>query len=124
MKKLTVLTLFLTLLGLAGGCATGVSNSNFYWGDYSSTLYKLKKNPSNETANNHKKELRRIIQRSLERGIQPPPGLQAELGYMLLNEGKNKLAMNLVKRESRSYPESKVLMKKIYETIKKKDLKK
>ena len=119
MKRINILMTVLSLICL-NGCATKISNSNLYWGDYSRTLYELKKNPSRETVNKHKGELRRIIDRSLELGLIPPPGLQAELGHMLFNEGEKGAALKLIRREVRDYPESKVLMKRIYKQIKEK----
>ena len=119
MKEINIFVTILILICL-DGCATKISNSNLYWGDYSRTLYELKKNPSSEAADKHKRELKRIIKRSLKIGLTPPPGVQAELGYMLLNEGDKKSALKLIKGEVKHYPESKVLMKRIYKQIKNK----
>lgn len=105
---------------LAGGCATTVSDSNLYWGKYSRTLYQLKKNPGQKTATAHKDELIAIIKKSREMGLTPPPGVQAELGYILFNEGKKKPASTLIRQEAKSYPESKILMEKIHKMIKEK----
>ena len=113
-------TIFIiSTLSLMLGCITQLSDSKFYWGNYSQTLYQFKKNPNKKTSRQHKKELMRIIEKSEELGVSTPPGIQAELGYMMFNDGKLKRGMTLIKKEEKTYPESRVLMKKIYNKMKK-----
>ena len=102
------------------GCATTVGPSNFYWGNYSHTLYQYKKDPNKKTYDKHKNELSRIVKRSRELKLTPPPGVQAELGYLMFKEAKHDRALNLIKEESQSYPESILLMKKVQQNMEKK----
>ncbi|OIQ15955.1 MAG: hypothetical protein BM556_16810 [Bacteriovorax sp. MedPE-SWde] len=95
-----------------------LSSSKLYWGNYSNTLYNLKKNPNKATLVAHKSELQRIIEKSKELNILAPPGIQAELGFMYLNEGNKDLGIGLINSESETYPESKFFMSKIYQQVK------
>lgn len=110
---------FLLLLVLVTSCATTkVSQSGLYWGDYSKTLYEYKKNPSKDTLAKHKNELMKIISKSKELNLRPPPGIQAELGMILTNENDEKSAMNHFNSEAETYPESRVIITKIKESFK------
>lgn len=111
--KFYLTLLFLSLL--LGGCVSQVSQSGLYWGDYSKTLYAYKKTPSEENLALHKKELIKILEKSKELSLKPPPGVQAELGVILMNEKDEKAAKNYFLAESDVYPESKVLVGRLME---------
>lgn len=103
---------------LFSGCAlTQISDSNLYWGSYSKTLYELKKNPSSETRATHMEELNSIITESNERNLKVPPGLYAELGMYLLNDGKKAKANEYFNLELKTYPESKTMISQILKKI-------
>ena len=108
--------IFLILLLVLCSCAT-VSESGLYWGDYSKTLYEYKKNPSTENLAKHKNELQRILNKSKELKLKAPPGIQAELGSIYMNENNKKEALAYFSSEAQTYPESKVLMTKLTEII-------
>lgn len=104
------------LLSFLASCMTHtVSESGLYWGDYSQTLYAYKKSPSPENLATHKNELMRIITKSRELNLRPPPGIQAELGVILMNEKDEKSAKEYFVGEGSTYPESKVLVTKLME---------
>lgn len=96
-------------IAIISGCAS-VSQSNLYWGNYSQTLYKMKKEPSDETRKAHEAELLSIVDKSNERNLRVPPGVYAELGIYAKNRGDNKAAENYFRLEEETYPESSVLM--------------
>ncbi len=93
------------------GCAT--SGTTFYWGEYSSTLYDLKKNPDEKTLEAHKKQLLLIIEESVKRNKKIPPGVNAEYGYMLLQSGKETEGMEFLEKETAIYPESVVFVQRL-----------
>lgn len=109
MKKL--LGIFIAVFILLTGCQT--SRETFYWGNYSATLYELKRNPDDKTIDAHKKELLLIVEKSGKMKKQVPPGVYAEYGYILLKEGNEIEGMEYLTKEETSYPESAVFIKKI-----------
>jgi hypothetical protein len=92
------------------GCATKVSQSNLYWGNYSNTLYKVKKEPSEATSLAHEQELQSIVEKSKEMNLKVPPGIYAELGLYAMERADNNAAQNYFRLEQESYPEGAILM--------------
>ena len=90
----------------------------YYWGDYSKTLYQSKKDITPEKLAKHKEELQSIISKSNEDGLRVPPGLNAELGYLLLLEGENDKAIIYIEKEKETYPESAKFMDDLLKKIK------
>jgi hypothetical protein len=85
----------------------------YYWGDYSNTLYHLKKTPSDESVLKHQQALEKIIEESKTRNLVVPPGVYAELGYIYLRQNKNQIAIQYFKMEKQIYPESALLMQRL-----------
>jgi hypothetical protein len=102
---------------LLTGCSPGSSNA-FYWGDYSSTLYALKKNPGEESLKKHKEELLLIISRSDQRKLNVPPGIYAEYGYILIKEGNEDDGMIYLDKEMALYPESVIFITRLKDEYK------
>lgn len=110
MKSNSIL-IFIALLFI-GGCASQ-SGVQYYWGDYSKTLYTLKKEPSPESEQRHMAELEEIISKSKDKNLRAPPGVQAELGYMYASRGDAKKASGLYQAEIVAYPESRLFVEKL-----------
>ena len=110
-KKLSVA--FIAFAWLAGCATIQVSQSGFYWGNYSHTLYEYKNSPSPETREKHIAELNSIIQKSNELNLKVPPGIYAELGMYTLEDGKKDIANKFFNQELGIYPESKVMINQI-----------
>ncbi|MBM4176838.1 MAG: DUF4810 domain-containing protein [Ignavibacteria bacterium] len=91
--------------------------TTFYWGDYSSTLYELKKNPDDRTLDDHKKELLLIFDESDRLNLKVPPGLYAEYGYILLKDGHEIEGLEYLDKELSLYPESKVFIYRLKSEI-------
>ncbi len=109
MKTPTII-IFLTLISLAG-CAP--PEQTFYWGEYSSTLYDLKKNPDEKTLEAHKKGLLLIMEESGKKHKKVPPGVNAEYGYILIRGGKEAEGMEFLDKEAALYPESVVFIQRL-----------
>ena len=109
MKSLISYSVF--VLFLFSACQPAIHT--FYWGNYSSTLYEYKKNPDDKTLEAHKAQILIIFDESKENNLQVPPGVNAEYGYILLKEGKEKEGMEYLDREMLLYPESVVFLKRI-----------
>ena len=96
-----------------GGCAATVTEAGYYWGDYSQTLYKYTKDPSETTLAEHVEELEDIISTSEEKGLKVPPGIHAELGYIKARQGNDTLAMGYYEKEMSLYPESRLFLERL-----------
>lgn len=96
-----------------GGCATTVTEAGYYWGDYSKSLYKYTKAPSDQTLAEHTVELERIIEESRKRDLRVPPGIHAELGYIKARSGNAALATAHYESEMQLYPESRLFLERL-----------
>lgn len=95
--------LIVLLVFVLGGC---YQTSLYYWGNYSNTLYKYKKAPSDETLQDHKKSIEKIINQTGSYKKPVPPGIYSEYGYYLLIEGQYLEAQQYLDMEIQTYPES------------------
>jgi hypothetical protein len=97
-------------LGLAA-CATP---ERFTWGGYDASLYAYSKHPEQLA------QFEKTLQQSIASGKASgrlAPGLQAELGYCYLGEGRKSDAVAQFKAEMASFPESAALMTRIISQI-------
>jgi hypothetical protein len=109
MKKIIFVTFILAVFVI--GC--NPSKDTFYWGDYSSTLYNMKKNPDEKSLDLHKKEILKVIETSKKQKHQVPPGIYAEYGYILLKNGDEPGGMEYLNNEAALYPESQIFINRI-----------
>jgi len=109
MKYLIGVFIFISLCG----CATKVSQSNLYWGNYSNTLYMVKKEPSEASNAAHKEELESIVEKSKNMNLRVPPGVYAELGLYAMEAGDEATAKNYFRLEQETYPEGSILMQHV-----------
>ncbi len=96
---------------ILSACATA---ETFEWGNYDAALYSYSKHP--EQLPQFEKSLQAAIASGRSKG-RVAPGLQAELGYCYLSEGKNADAVVQFKAEMTSFPESSALMNRIITQI-------
>lgn len=87
----------------------------YYYGDYSSTLYAFKKEPGAETKEAHLQSLHEILEKSEKEELRVPPGIYAELGYWLAQDGNTDEAVRYFQLEKQTYPESARLMNRMIE---------
>ncbi|MEA3448544.1 MAG: DUF4810 domain-containing protein [Bacteroidota bacterium] len=89
----------------------------YTWGNYEKTSYNYLKK-SDETST---QELIETYQEILEtqKGTRKtvPPGICADYGYLLLQEGKTKEGKKMLMKEIALYPESKVFIDRILKMI-------
>jgi hypothetical protein len=94
------------------GCAA--QKPMYYYGDYSQSLYALKKEPTDETKKQHIEVLQNIMTVTKEDGyVRVPPGIYAEYGYMMHITGKTTEAIKYFALEKQTYPESGLLMDRL-----------
>jgi len=94
---LTVAVIFIT------GCTT--PPVSYYYGSYSRTLYRSKKDNTPESIAKHRQTLEDIIQTSEKRSLKVPPGIYCEYAYLLTKEGIAD-ADRYFSKEVSTYPES------------------
>ncbi len=111
MKIVSPISLILLSVFFFVGCAT--QKPIYSWGDYSSSLYRLKKNPCDENLVKHEQVLLKIMADSKEKGLRIPPGVYCEYGYILLKEGKSNEALSYFDLEQKTYPESTVFIQRL-----------
>ena len=104
----------LVLISLLGCFVCGCNPPPiFYWGDYSETLYTYKKTPDKKTLDAHKKTLLNIISEAPKNKQRIPPGVCAEYGYLLLNEGKESEGLEFLRKEQELFPESRSFIQRL-----------
>ena len=102
----------LALLALAfSGCA---KSTMYTWGNYDTKLYKYYKNPEN--LDSLTEELEDIIEKGEEKD-NVPPGIYAEYGYLLLEQGQLQEALVCFEKEKLRWPESAPFMERTIANI-------
>ena len=88
------------------GCAT--THQRYDWGNYESSLYVYYKNPA--SAPQFVQSLQDLIATANKTGRPVAPGIYAEYGYLLMQEGKSQDAIAAFRQEEDHWPESKAFM--------------
>lgn len=94
------------VLALAG-CAP---KTRYAWHDYDNALYQHYKDPSQKES--FVEALKEVIDEGNATGLMPP-GMYAEYGYALYEQGKISEALVYFQKESDTWPESKFFMTKV-----------
>ena len=106
MNLKTATTVITAVAALLCGCAT--THDKYDWGSYDHSLYVYYKNPAK--AGELLQELDALIKNAESTRAVVPPGIYAEYGYLLLQQGKSKEAVSAFQQEETRWPESKVFM--------------
>jgi hypothetical protein len=104
-------TLALALAALGTAACAGGGGGLYYWNGYDAALYHHYRNPQDRES--FVAALVTTVRQADDRGLRVPPGVSAELGYALYEEGRAKEAVPWFERERREWPESQVLMDKM-----------
>jgi hypothetical protein len=92
----------------ATGCAP---QSMYHWRGYDDGLYRHYKNPQDREQ--WVETLKTVILEAEEGGRRVPPGVYAEYGYALYEEGAFPQAIAYFEKERAKWPESRLLMEKM-----------
>lgn len=98
------LPLALLCVALLSGCATPPP-VEYYYGNYSRTLYHSKKDNTPASLEKHRAALLDIINTSAKKKVRVPPGIYCEYAYLLAKDG-NSEADHYFSLEVQTYPES------------------
>ena len=85
--------------------------THYAWGGYDQALYGFYKNPQDRAP--FIEQLRVIIASAEQSGQRVPPGLFAEYGYLLFEEGKTPEAILYFQKERQAWPEAVPFMDKM-----------
>jgi len=99
--------LLLAVVALLSGCG---AKRLYEWGDYDQKLYNHYKNPA------EKEEFLVAIKEAVteaESAKRVPPGLYAEYGFLLFEQGNSLEAVMFYRKESEKWPESRFFMQKM-----------
>jgi hypothetical protein len=98
-------------VGLALASSGCRPQTMYYWGGYDDALYRHYRNPQDRVA--YVEALQTIIAQADQQGLRVPPGVCAEYGYALYEEGRPQEAVPWFQRERDHWPESRILMEKM-----------
>ena len=116
MKKL-ILIMLIALI--AASCATKKELPLYNWGTYSQDYYKYLKQNTPETQEKLIATLNTVIEEQSKTTRQlPPPGVCADLGFLLVQQGKIDEGVALMEREKEYYPKSAQLVNSLIKRIK------
>lgn len=98
------------LAASAAACASEPPRM-YHWTGYDEALFRHYRSPDDREA--FVAALRRIVAGAERRGRRAPPGIYAEYGYALYEEGRYPEAIAWFQKEKATWPESTVLMDKM-----------
>lgn len=112
MKKVIFISIILLLLA---SCTT--KKPLYSWGKYEITSYNYLKNSDEESIQQLIENYQQIIEKQKGTRNTIPPGVCADYGFLLLQEGKTKEGKELLMKEIVLYPESKIFINRILKII-------
>jgi hypothetical protein len=98
----------LTIIAVASTLAGCVAPQKYTWGNYERSLYSYYKDPAK--ADELAASLNSTIQESETTKKPLAPGIYAEYGFLLLQQGKSKEAIEMFEKEKAKWPEAAYLM--------------
>jgi hypothetical protein len=98
---------FIFLLFSLIGCG---AHTRYNWCNYDTTLYKHYKNPAERE--NFVQSLKEILDNAEPEG-KVPPGIYAEYGFVMYEQGNNQQAVLYFQKEADKWPESRAFMTKL-----------
>ena len=107
MQNFLIKTAVLALLSTSFGC---VAPRHYEWGGYDQKLYNHYKDPA------QKEEFHNAMKEALleaEGASKVPPGLYAEFGFLMYEQGNSLEAIRYYQKEADKWPESKFFMQKM-----------
>lgn len=107
----------IVLLFLSGIFLNGCASTMHDWGNYEPELYSYYKSPTSEEQQELVNELAKIFARTEKKGVSPPPGLYAEYGTFLFQEGDYPNAIQFYEKEKAAWPESAKFMGSLISTL-------
>jgi hypothetical protein len=100
MRKITGI---LILTALMSSCVKPM----YYWGKYDDAVYSHQKNLDDRSAKKLVAAYADMVNNAKkgQRGV-PPPGVYADYGFFLIQQGRDKQGERMIELEMKTYPES------------------
>lgn len=119
MKVIKYCLPFLLSLPLLCSCGSG-AKAMYKWHGYDDAAYDYSHGKTEENTAQMLKVYEKLLsnQRGTTRKV-APPGIHAEYGYLLINQGKLEEGIKYLEKEIELYPESSVFIGKIIKQLKK-----
>ncbi len=95
---------------VVSGCASQ-QQTLYAWGGYDESLHAYYKHP--QERERFVDNLKTVVLQAEQEGRKVPPGIYAEYGYALYEEGQYGPAVGYFKKEHELWPESRILMDKM-----------
>jgi hypothetical protein len=108
----------LEILALAAALFTvgcGGPKQMYTWHAYDDVLYAHYKSPQDHA--NHIERMREIVTETEAAGLKMPPGVYAEYGYAIFEEGRFDESVMYFKKEKETWPESVVIMDNVIRNV-------
>jgi hypothetical protein len=87
---------------------------NLYsWGNYSNASYSYLKNSDEKSTQELIEIYKKLIDKQTGTRMVPPPGICADYGFLLLQQGKTDEGKALLEREVELYPESAIYIERV-----------
>lgn len=112
MRKTVLVLLVAAVAILAAACGP---KQMYTWRGYDDTLYAHYKNPQDHAS--HVERMKTIVTDTEAAGAKMPPGVYAEYGYALLEEGRFGESVTYFQKEKETWPESAVIMDKMVRNV-------
>jgi len=112
MKKILVISFLFFMLA---SCTT--QKPLYTWGKYEITSYNYLKKADEKSIQQLIENYQQIIEKQKGTRNAIPPGVCADYGFLLLQEGKTKEGKVLLMKEIALYPESKIFINRILKII-------
>src|SRR5512145_1362778 len=112
MRKTVLMLLVPAAAFLAAACGP---KTLYSWRGYDDTLYAHYKSPQDHAR--HVERMQKIVTETEAAGVKMPPGVYAEYGYALLEEGRFGESATYFGKEKESWPESTVIMEKMIRNV-------
>ncbi len=114
--KIKPLLLIAALATLITSCT--VQSPNLYtWGDYSNASYEFIKSRSEKDKEALIQVYDKMIKKQTGSRKTVPPGIYADYGYLLIQNGKTDQGKKMLEMEMELYPESKIFIQKILKNV-------
>ncbi|MCC5918859.1 MAG: DUF4810 domain-containing protein [Cryomorphaceae bacterium] len=112
MKK--VLPIFMAVIFLAS-CAKPL----YYWGNYNEASYKHLKDLDNRSKRKLLDSYAKMIEKAEKKSTRqvPPPGVYADYGFLLIEEGRATQGERMLEKEIELYPESAIFIALVLKMI-------
>lgn len=108
---------FIVLIGVFMIASCTVQKPMYSWYNYDVSSYNYLKNNDEKSKQELIENYKKIIENQKGSRNVPPPGICADYGFLLIQDGKTEEGKSLLVKEIALYPESKVFIERILKML-------